>query len=211
MLIYSTFYGDVGGPKKGLKHADVIFEWYLCNSLKILNFKIICRFVDTEFVNTCDELVPRWGGWSWMSRSFKRMEGWIRFNEVFIIFQSKFQKFDTKKLWFYIFIHLRKSSLYFRIELKNEFNKNFGSVFRSKKNPTFFSRRHSIYNNRTVMACPSIGPKWFWTIQIVWDWFTLFWLGPNNFGQVQISGLIFIICLWVRSIDGQNISLFSPF
>jgi len=28
-----------------------------------------------------------------------------------------------------------------RIELKNEFNKNFGSVFRSKKNPTFFSRR----------------------------------------------------------------------
>lgn len=29
----------------------------------------------------------------------------------------------------------------FRVELKDVFNKNFGSVFRSKKNPTFFSRR----------------------------------------------------------------------
>ena len=28
-----------------------------------------------------------------------------------------------------------------RIELKDVFNTNFGSVFRSKKNPTFFSRR----------------------------------------------------------------------
>ena len=29
----------------------------------------------------------------------------------------------------------------FRLEMKSEFNENFGSVFRSKKNPTFFSRR----------------------------------------------------------------------
>ena len=46
---------------------------------------------------------------------------------------------------------------------------------------------------RAVMTCPSIGQKWFWTVQIVLDWYKLFlvrfkslWLGPNHFGHVQI-------------------------
>ena len=36
------------------------------------------------------------------------------------------------------------------------------------------------------MPCPSIGPKRFWTIQIVLDGSKLFWLVPNHFGQVHI-------------------------
>ena len=53
-----------------------------------------------------------------------------------------------------------------------------------------------------ILNCTSIGPKWFWTNQIVLDGYKLFWLGPNHFGRVQIiferfkldfSGLTFII------------------
>ena len=36
------------------------------------------------------------------------------------------------------------------------------------------------------MSCPSLGPKSFWTVQIVLDGYKLFWSGPNHFGQVQI-------------------------
>ena len=36
------------------------------------------------------------------------------------------------------------------------------------------------------MFCPSIGPKWFWTVQIVLDGYKLFWSGPIRFGQAQI-------------------------
>jgi hypothetical protein len=42
--------------------------------------------------------------------------------------------------------------------------------------------------------CPSIGSKWFWTIQIVLDGYKLVKLGPNHFGQVQI------ILFWTNSI-----------
>ena len=31
-----------------------------------------------------------------------------------------------------------------------------------------------------------MGPKLFWTIQIVLDGYKLFWSGPNRFGQVRI-------------------------
>ena len=41
-----------------------------------------------------------------------------------------------------------------RLELKNEFNPNFGSVFRSRRKPTFFSRRlfrvADIYTSRVT-------------------------------------------------------------
>ena len=37
-----------------------------------------------------------------------------------------------------------------------------------------------------LLSCPSMGPKLFWTIQIVLDGYKLFWSGPNRFGQVQI-------------------------
>jgi hypothetical protein len=40
------------------------------------------------------------------------------------------------------------------------------------------------YNN--LMPHPSIGPKWFWNIQIVLNSYKLFWSDPNCFGQVQI-------------------------
>ena len=36
------------------------------------------------------------------------------------------------------------------------------------------------------MPCPSIGPKWFWTAQIVFVGYKSFWSGTNHFGQVQI-------------------------
>ena len=36
------------------------------------------------------------------------------------------------------------------------------------------------------MLCPSIGPKLFWTIQIVLVGYKSFWSGPIRFGQVQI-------------------------
>ena len=31
------------------------------------------------------------------------------------------------------------------------------------------------------MPCPSISPKWFWTIQIILERPNSFWLGPNNY------------------------------
>ena len=37
----------------------------------------------------------------------------------------------------FIFLYI----FFFRVEMKDIFNPYFGSVFRSKKNPTFFSRR----------------------------------------------------------------------
>ena len=39
----------------------------------------------------------------------------------------------------------------------------------------------------SFMPCPSIGPKLFWTVQIVLVGSKSFWLGPNHFGQVQIK------------------------
>ena len=63
--------------------------------------------------------------------------------------------------------------------------------------------------NPTLIPCPSIGPKWLWTVQIVLIASKLFWSGPNCFGQVQIilvrfklyfSGLIFIIWTWPKWI-----------
>jgi hypothetical protein len=53
-----------------------------------------------------------------------------------------------------------------------------------------------------LLPCPSIGPKWFWTVQIVLDLSKLFWSCPNRFGRVQIilvrykldfSGLFFLL------------------
>ena len=39
---------------------------------------------------------------------------------------------------------------------------------------------------RILMPCPSIGPKWFWTIQIILVEHQSFWTGPICFGLVQI-------------------------
>ena len=36
-----------------------------------------------------------------------------------------------------------------------------------------------------IVPCPSIGPKWFWTEQIVLDEYKLFWSGPSRYGRVQ--------------------------
>jgi hypothetical protein len=50
---------------------------------------------------------------------------------------------------------------------------------------------------KTVTPCPSIGPKLFWTVQIVLDWYKLLWLGPNYFGQVQIK----LLCTDFYNLD----------
>jgi hypothetical protein len=39
---------------------------------------------------------------------------------------------------------------------------------------------------KNQMPCPSMGPKWFWTNQIILVDYQLFWTGPIHFGQVQI-------------------------
>ena len=36
------------------------------------------------------------------------------------------------------------------------------------------------------MPCPSIGTKWFWTVQIILVGSKLLWSGPHNLGQVEI-------------------------
>ena len=36
------------------------------------------------------------------------------------------------------------------------------------------------------MPCPSMGPKWFWTVQIILVEYQSFWVGPIHFGQTQI-------------------------
>ena len=36
------------------------------------------------------------------------------------------------------------------------------------------------------MPCPSMGPKWFWTVQIILVEFQLFWMCPICFGWDQI-------------------------
>ena len=41
----------------------------------------------------------------------------------------------------------------------------------------------------SLMPCLSMGPKWFWTVQIVFVGSNLFWSGPNHFGQVQIINI----------------------
>ena len=38
----------------------------------------------------------------------------------------------------------------------------------------------------TLMPCPSMGPKLFWTNQIILVEYQLFWTGPICFGRVQI-------------------------
>ena len=59
----------------------------------------------------------------------------------------------------------------------------------------FFSAKpqHSVSR---FIRCPSIGTKWFWTVQIVLVGSRSFWSGQNRFGRVRFkfSGLIFIIC-----------------
>ena len=36
------------------------------------------------------------------------------------------------------------------------------------------------------IPCPSMDPKWFWTVQIILVKYQLFWTGPIVFGQVKI-------------------------
>ena len=37
------------------------------------------------------------------------------------------------------------------------------------------------------MPCPSMGPKLFWTVQIILVGYQTFWMGPIHFNQVQIK------------------------
>ena len=58
-----------------------------------------------------------------------------------------------------------------------------------------------LFSFLSLMPCPSIAPKWFWTDQIILVEYQSFWSGPNRFGRAQsilvrvkldFSGLIFI-------------------
>ena len=53
----------------------------------------------------------------------------------------------------------------------------------SSLNPLIFSLMRESWhkNDKSLIPCPSLGLKWFWTVQI-----NLFWSGPIHFGQVQI-------------------------
>ena len=61
------------------------------------------------------------------------------------------------------------------------------------------------------MPCPSLGPKRFWTVQIVLDRHKSFWLGPNHFGQVQIILVRFkldfyglILTIWTFKLRSEQ-------
>ena len=40
--------------------------------------------------------------------------------------------------------------------------------------------------NKSLMPCPSMGPKWFWTVQIILVEYKLFGTNPICYGRVQI-------------------------
>ena len=70
---------------------------------------------------------------------------------------------------------------------------------------SFIFKSGEIEVSKRLMPCPSMGPKWFWTDQIILVEYQSFWTGPICFGRVQIilvrfksdfSTLIFII--WTR-------------
>ena len=42
------------------------------------------------------------------------------------------------------------------------------------------------YKIKCQMPCPSMGAKWFWTVQIILVEYQWFWMGPIHFSQVQI-------------------------
>ena len=52
---------------------------------------------------------------------------------------------------------------------------------------------------RTLMPCPSMGPKWFWTIQIILVEYQLYWTGPIRFGQAQI--ILDMSKLWKKIVQ----------
>ena len=65
----------------------------------------------------------------------------------------------------------------------------------------------------SLMPCPSIDPKLFWTVQIVLVGSKLVWMCANCFGQVQIifvsfkwyfSGLIFIVWSCPKLFGANN-------
>ena len=45
---------------------------------------------------------------------------------------------------------------------------------------------HCWVSDMKFMPCPSISPKLFWTVQIVFVVPKSLWSGPNHYGQVQI-------------------------
>ena len=45
------------------------------------------------------------------------------------------------------------------------------------------------------MPCPSMGPKWFWTVQIFLVEYQSFWTGPIRFGQeIKSNNLFWNLC-----------------
>ena len=42
-----------------------------------------------------------------------------------------------------------------------------------------------IETDNNLMPCPSMDPKWFWTVQIILVKYQSFWKGPIHFGRVQ--------------------------
>ena len=55
------------------------------------------------------------------------------------------------------------------------------------------------------MPCPSMGPKWFWTVQIVLVGYKMFWLSPNHYGRGQI--ILNRSKLWKISTEKSNLNL----
>ena len=61
------------------------------------------------------------------------------------------------------------------------------------------------------MFCPSMGPKWFWTVQIIFVEYQLFWTDPIHFGQVQIIlnmiQMIWTLPKWIGLIQNNWYSI----
>ena len=63
------------------------------------------------------------------------------------------------------------------------------------------------YINTSLMPCPSMGPKCFWTVPIILVEYQLFWTGPICFGQVQII-IISLIWTWPKRFGHDQNNLY---
>ena len=118
--------------------------------------------------------------------------------------------FDLDFIWFHFYYHRSRAKLGY-VRLTNLMSKKTVQKYNVAKNsdtmlvfhenpshPVAFVSSFAIYlskiskvfkcnhNYKCFMPCPSMGPKWFWTVQIILVEYQSFSTGPICFGWVQI-------------------------
>ena len=120
----------------------------------------------------------------------RRLPCWVRgvVPQLFFKASNKVRK---------IILIIIKWDIFFLLLIKNKIS--FHAIYfvsNSWKGIIYISSRNRCYvwwvhyvcnrNNLPFLPCPSMSPKWFWTVQIILVECQLFWLAPICFGQVQI-------------------------